>query len=63
MSVLERTREIGVLPASALPGAAVQSGALTVMSGTSPPPALDDLVARIAPHPPFLDRALLEESG
>ena len=38
----------------ALPAAAVQAGALTVMSGTRPPPALDDLVAQIAPRPLFL---------
>ena len=38
----------------ALPGAAVQSAALAVMSGTPPPPALDDLVGRIAPRPVFL---------
>ena len=38
----------------ALPAAAVQAGALTVMSGTPPPPALDDLVAQIAPRPLFL---------
>ena len=38
----------------ALPEAAVQTGALAVMSGTPPPPALDDLAARIAPRPLFL---------
>jgi uncharacterized protein len=38
----------------ALPEAAVQSAALAVMSGTPPPPALDDFVARIAPRPLFL---------
>jgi uncharacterized protein len=38
----------------ALPEAAVQSAALAVMSGTLPPPALDDLVAQIAPRPLFL---------
>ena len=38
----------------ALPSAAVQSAALTVMSGTPPPPALDDLVGRIAPRSVFL---------
>jgi uncharacterized protein len=37
----------------ALPAAAVQSTALAVMSGTPPPPALDDLVARIAPRAVF----------
>ena len=34
----------------ALPEAAVQTGALAVMSGTPPPPALDDLAARTAPR-------------
>ena len=38
----------------ALPESAVQSAALTIMSGTSPPPALDEVVARIAPRPLFL---------
>ena len=38
----------------ALPEAAVQSAALAVMSGTAPPPALDNLVARIGPRPLFL---------
>ena len=38
----------------ALPEAAVQTGALAVLSGTPPPPALDDLAARIAPRPLFL---------
>lgn len=38
----------------ALPAAAVQTTALAVLSGTAPPPALDDLVARIAPRPLFL---------
>jgi fermentation-respiration switch protein FrsA (DUF1100 family) len=37
-----------------LPESALQSAALSVMSGTPPPPALDDLVARIAPRPLFL---------
>ena len=37
-------------PRGGSPGA----GALTVMSGTRPPPALDDLVAQIAPRPLFL---------
>lgn len=38
----------------ALPQAAVQTAALAIMSGTPPPPALDDLVARIAPRTLFL---------
>ena len=38
----------------ALPEAAVQTAAVAVMSGTAPPPALDDLVRRIAPRPTFL---------
>ena len=38
----------------ALPAAAVQTTALAVLSGTAPPPALDDLVARIAPRRLFL---------
>jgi fermentation-respiration switch protein FrsA (DUF1100 family) len=38
----------------ALPEAAFQSVALAVMSGAAPPPALDDLVARISPRPLFL---------
>jgi len=38
----------------ALPAAVVQSTAVAVMSGTLPPPALDDLIARIAPRPVFL---------
>jgi fermentation-respiration switch protein FrsA (DUF1100 family) len=38
----------------ALPEAAVQSAALTVLSATPPPPALNDLVARIAPRAVFL---------
>jgi uncharacterized protein len=38
----------------ALPQAAVQTAALTIMSGTPPPPSLDDLVPRIAPRPLFL---------
>jgi uncharacterized protein len=38
----------------ALPEAAVQSAALAVLTATPPPPALDDLVARIAPRPLFL---------
>ena len=36
-----------------LPQAAVQTAALTVMSGTAPPPPLEDLVARIAPRHVF----------
>jgi fermentation-respiration switch protein FrsA (DUF1100 family) len=38
----------------ALPEAGVQTAALTVMSGTMPPPALDDLTGRIAPRPILL---------
>jgi len=38
----------------ALPESAVQSAALTIMSGTPPPPALDELVAQIGPRPLFL---------
>ena len=38
----------------ALPQAALQTAAVAVMSGTAPPPALDDLVRRIAPRPTFL---------
>jgi dienelactone hydrolase len=38
----------------ALPGAAVQTMALTLMSGSAPPPALQDLVPRIAPRPALL---------
>ena len=38
----------------ALPEAALQTAAVAVLSGTVPPPALDDLVRRIAPRPTFL---------
>jgi fermentation-respiration switch protein FrsA (DUF1100 family) len=38
----------------ALPTAVVQTAAVAVMSGTAPPPSLDDLVGRIAPRPTFL---------
>jgi len=38
----------------ALPESAVQSAALTVLSGTPPPPALDEVVAQIGPRPLFL---------
>jgi hypothetical protein len=38
----------------ALPETAVQSAALAVMTGTPPPPALDDLVPLISPRPVFL---------
>jgi hypothetical protein len=38
----------------ALPEAGVQTAALTVMSGTMPPPVLDDLTGRIAPRPILL---------
>jgi fermentation-respiration switch protein FrsA (DUF1100 family) len=37
-----------------LPQAAVQTAAITVLSGTPPPPPLKDLVPRIAPRPVFL---------
>jgi uncharacterized protein len=38
----------------ALPESALQTAAVAVLSGTSPPPALDELVPRIAPRPLFL---------
>ena len=38
----------------ALPESAVQSAALTVLSGTPPPPALDEVVSQIGPRPLFL---------
>jgi uncharacterized protein len=38
---------------TSLPGQAVQSAALTVMSGTAPPPSLKDIVPRIAPRRVF----------
>jgi uncharacterized protein len=38
----------------ALPTQAVQTAALTVLSGTAPPASLHDLVQRIAPRPVFL---------
>jgi uncharacterized protein len=43
----------------------VQTGALMVMSNTSPPPYLGDLVKRIAPRPVFLIQALhgLDDEG
>jgi len=47
----------------ALPEAVVQSTALTVMSGTGPPPALDDAVARIAPRAVFLIHAVHGAGG
>jgi hypothetical protein len=37
-----------------LPAAAVQSAALTILSGSPPPPLLKDLVSRIAPRHVFL---------
>ena len=37
-----------------LPEAAVQTTAVAILSGTAPPPALADLVPRIAPRPLFL---------
>ncbi len=40
-----------------LPEAALQTTALAVMSGSPPPPSLDDLVARVAPRPVFLIHA------
>ena len=44
----------GVRGSAALPSMAVQTAALTVFSGHTPPPSLRDLVARIAPRPVFL---------
>jgi uncharacterized protein len=44
----------GARSVPALPAQAVQTAALTVLSGTAPPPSLDDLVAKIAPRPVFL---------
>jgi len=41
----------------ALPEAALQTAAVAVMSGTAPPPALDELLGRIAPRPIFLIHA------
>ena len=38
----------------ALPGAALQTAAVAVMSGTAPPPSLTDLVPRIAPRSTLL---------
>jgi uncharacterized protein len=38
----------------AIPESAVQTTALAVISGTPPPPSLDDLVGRIAPRPLLL---------
>jgi fermentation-respiration switch protein FrsA (DUF1100 family) len=38
----------------ALPGQAVQTAALAVMSGTAPPPSLEHLVSKIAPRPLLL---------
>lgn len=38
---------------TSLPEQAVQSAALTIMSGTAPPPSLKDLVSRIAPRHVF----------
>jgi dienelactone hydrolase len=38
---------------TSLPAQAVQSAALTVLTGTPPPPSLQDLVARIAPRHVF----------
>jgi hypothetical protein len=37
-----------------LPAYAVQTAALAILSGHAPPPALDDVVARIAPRPVLL---------
>ena len=37
-----------------LPEVAVQTAAITVMTGTAPPPSLADLVDRIGPRPLFL---------
>ncbi|HEY6054519.1 MAG TPA: CocE/NonD family hydrolase [Gaiellaceae bacterium] len=41
----------------ALPEYAVQTAAVALLSGTAPPPALDDLAARIAPRPLLLIHA------
>jgi hypothetical protein len=38
----------------ALPAQAVETAAISVLSGTPPPPSLDDLVSEIAPRPVFL---------
>jgi hypothetical protein len=47
----------------ALPEAAVRTTALAIMSGTAPPPALDDAVARIAPRAVFLIHAARGAGG
>ena len=44
----------GVAGIPALPAQAVQTAAVALLSGTPPPPALDDLVGQIAPRPVFL---------
>ena len=44
----------GVRGIPALPAQVVQTTALSVLSGTPPPPSLRDLVHRIAPRPVFL---------
>lgn len=44
----------GARSTPALPARAVQTAALAVLSGTAPPPALDDLIAKISPRPVFL---------
>jgi dienelactone hydrolase len=44
----------GAASIPALPTQAVQTAALAVLSGASPPPSLRDLVRRIAPRPVFL---------
>lgn len=44
----------GAAGIAALPAQAVATTAITLLSGTSPPPALDDLVRTISPRPIFL---------
>ena len=39
---------------AAIPGAAVQTTALAVLSGDAPPPSLSELTPKIAPRPIFL---------
>jgi hypothetical protein len=47
----------------ALPQEAVQSAALSVLSGTGPPPSLKNVVAQIAPRPVFLIYAARGQGG
>jgi len=46
-----------------IPQAAVQTGALAVLSGTAPPPSLERLVGRIAPRPVLLIYAGRSNAG